>query len=366
MKRTSLYEIHRNLGAKITEFSGWEMPLYYSGVTDEHEVVREGAGIFDIGHMGRIEILGKDSLPLLQTLTVRDVARIPSGSSEYTLICNQSGGIIDDILISKRGKNRFFLCVNAGNREKIVSMITKRGEGFNFKLNDLTGNTGMIALQGPRATTILDMVVPRGIGSLKPWRIEEIEIGGKSMIASMTGYTGEIGYEIIMDYYDCKVVWEELADAGRGYGIKPCGLGARDTLRLEMGYLLHGNDIDENTTPFEAGLGWLVDLNKEDFIGKTAILDQKKKAPLRRLIFFELLQKGVPRKGFRIFSDGKEIGVVTSGNISPMLRKGIGIGYVQAEYAKPGVEVLIDIRGKVVPANIVNRPFYKKSRSLKV
>lgn len=336
------------------------MPLSYSGVTDEHRTVRESAGVFDIGHMGRIEISGSGSGPLLEMLTVSNVARMSIGSAEYTLICNHSAGIIDDIIISKRDKDRYLLCVNAGNREKILIWISSIGVNFDYKIYDLTDKTGMIALQGPMSRSILGEASSRDIASIKPWHIVETEIDGASTLVSMTGYTGEPGCEIIMDSADCTRVWTALLEAGRGSGIKPCGLGARDTLRLEMGYSLHGNDIDEDTTPIEAGLKWVVDFSKDDFIGKAVMLEQKKNGTQRRLIFFELLQKGIPRKGFKIFSDGKEIGVVTSGNISPMLNKGIGIGYVLPEYAKSGLEVLVDIRGRVVPALIVDRPFYKR------
>lgn len=358
MRRTRLFKIHKKLGAKFTEFAGWEMPLSYSGVTDEHRGVRERVGIFDIGHMGRIEISGDDSESLLQILTVRDVARMATGLAQYTLFCNHSGGIVDDILLLKRERDRYLICVNAANIEKDIGWIKEVGAKLKSNIKDLTEETGMLALQGPRSTSVLGKVVLNSIASIKPWRMEEIEIDEGTSLISMTGYTGEVGYEIIMSSAHSQKVWEILMDAGRESGIKPCGLGARDTLRLEMGYSLYGNDIDEDTTPIEAGLEWMIDFSKDDFLGKAAMLDRKKKGPARRLIFFDLLQKGIPRKGYKIFSDGKEIGVVTSGNISPMLNKGVGIGYVQAEYAKTGIEILIDIRGRVVPAIIVRRPFY--------
>ncbi len=359
MRRTHLFEIHKKLGARLIGFSGWEMPLFYSGTTDEHRTVRESAGVFDIGHMGRIEIRGDGSGPLLQMITVGDVMSMPAGSAQYTLISRPSGGIIDDILIWRGEKDRYMLCVNAANREKVIDWIMENGTRFEFEIKDITGNTGMISLQGPMSVSVLERAISGPASSIKPWRLREVKLEGVPCLVSMTGYTGEVGYEIIMDGPRSQEVWEILLDSGREFGIKPCGLGARDTLRLEMGYSLYGNDIDDDTTPVEAGLEWVVDFSKDDFIGKAALLEQKKNGPKRRLIFFELLQKGVPRKGFKIFSDGKEIGVVTSGNISPMLNKGIGIGYVLPEYAKAGVEVLVDIRGRVVPAVIVKRPFYK-------
>ncbi|HLF85909.1 MAG TPA: glycine cleavage system aminomethyltransferase GcvT, partial [Nitrospiria bacterium] len=279
-------------------------------------------------------------------------------SAQYTLISRPSGGIIDDIIIWRGEKDRYMLCVNAANREKVIDLIMENGTRFEFEIKDITDNTGMISLQGPMSASVLERAMSGPASAFKPWRFKEVKFGGVPCLVSMTGYTGEVGYEIIMDGSRSQEVWEILLDSGREFGIKPCGLGARDTLRLEMGYSLYGNDIDDNTTPVEAGLEWVVDFSKDDFIGKAALLEQKKNGPKRRLIFFELLQKGVPRKGFKIFSDGKEIGVVTSGNISPMLNKGIGIGYVLPEYAKPGIEVLVDIRGRVVPAIIVRRPFY--------
>lgn len=360
MRKTRLFEIHKKLGARFTEFAGWEMPLSYSGVTDEHRTVRKRVGIFDIGHMGRLEIGGTGAGSMLQLITVRDVIGMLAESSHYTLICRPSGGIIDDILLLRREKERYLLCVNAANRDKVIDWIREKGSRFEFNVKDLTEDTGIIALQGPVSASVLKKAVSGAIPSIKPWQMEEVEIGGATCLISMTGYTGEVGYELIMDGVHSGKIWEILLDAGREFGIQPCGLGARDTLRLEMGYSLYGNDIDDDTTPIEARLEWVVDFSKDDFIGKAAILEQKKRGPSRRLIFFELLQKGVPRKGFKIFSDGKEIGVVTSGNISPMLNKGIGIGYVKSEYAKTGVEILIDIRGRVAPANIVKRPFYAR------
>lgn len=357
---THLFKIHKKLGAKFTGFSGWEMPLSYSGTTDEHRTVRESAGVFDIGHMGRIEIRGDGSGPLLQMITVGDVMSMPAGSAQYTLISRPSGGIIDDIIIWRGEKDRYMLCVNAANREKVIDWLMENGTRFEFEIKDITGNTGMISLQGPMSAYVLERAMSGPASSIKPWRFKEVKFGEVPCLVSMTGYTGEVGYEIIMDGVQSGKVWEILLDSGREVGIKPCGLGARDTLRLEMGYSLYGNDIDDDTTPVEAGLEWVVDFSKDDFIGKAALLEHKKNGPKRRLIFFELLQKGVPRKGFKIFSDGKEIGVVTSGNISPMLNKGIGIGYVLPEYAKPGIEVLVDIRGRVVPAIIVRRPFYSR------
>ncbi len=366
MRRTHLFEIHKKLGARITGFSGWEMPLSYSGVTDEHRTVRESAGVFDIGHMGRIEIRGEDAGSMLQMITVRDVMNMPAGSAQYTLISGPSGGIMDDILISRREKDRYMLCVNAANREKVIDWIMENGARFEFKIKDITDDTGMISLQGPMSASVLERAISGPASSIKPWRLKEVKFGGLPCLVSMTGYTGEVGYEIIMDGVYSGKVWDILLDSGKEFGIKPCGLGARDTLRLEMGYSLYGNDINDDTTPIEAGLEWVVDFSKDDFIGKAAMLEQKKNGPKRRLIFFELLQKGVPRKDFRIFSDGKEIGLVTSGNISPMLNKGIGIGYVLPEYAKPGIEVLVDIRGRVVPAIIVRRPFYRRRSPSKV
>lgn len=354
LSRTGLFERHRALGARFLPFAGWEMPLSYSGVTDEHLAVRKGVGLFDISHMGRFEIEGKGAEVLLQTTTCGPLKKLAPRSAQYSFLLNESGGIIDDIYIYRRGKESFFVIVNAANRGKDFQWLLSHAEGVSVV--DRTEQTALVALQGPRSWDVLVKVIPFGKEEIVLRHFLDTHACGVKALVARTGYTGERGYEIAVAASDAQALWDGLMEAGRDEGIKPVGLGARDTLRLEMGYLLWGHDIDKSTTPMEAGMERFVDFSRE-FIGKGTLAERKAE---RKLIGFELLAGGVPREGCLIFSEEKEIGRVTSGNMSPMLRKGIGLGYVRTDFAAEGSEILIDIRGKAVPAVIAVPPFYKK------
>lgn len=359
MKRSALYENHKRRGARFIEFAGWEAPLSFSGTTEEHQATRTAGGLFDVTHLGRIEVRGRKATEVLQrTLTV-DVTKLSDGAIRYTLLCNREGGILDDLVVYRR-KAYYLLCVNAATCEKDLRWIVEQGAGRDVTFTETTEETVMIALQGPHWWEVFSPLLPQGAEMTRRWHARDMRVSGADALVSRTGYTGEDGCEIILPADRAAGVWEALLEKGEQRGIKPCGLGARDTLRLEMGYMLYGQDMDETTTPLEADLLWVVDLEKGDFVGRDAILTRKKQGLTRQIVGFELLQRGVPRKGYKIYSDGKEIGVVTSGNISPMSGKGIGMGYVQIQYARVGGEIFIDIRGKAQPAVIVKRPFYLK------
>ena len=360
MKRTPLVEQHRRAGGKLVDFAGWEMPIQYGGVLEEYQAVRTGVGLFDVSHMGRVTVAGRDSLAFLQQVTTNNVAKLAVGDAHYSMVCNPAGGIKDDIFVYRLGDARFLLCVNASNRDKIVSWLFQKAPQGDVRLDDESDELAQIAVQGPRSPEVLRAVVPRAADTLKPRQCVETDVCSVHGVVSRTGYTGEVGYELYVPSHKAVAVWEALMKAGGSAGIKPCGLGARDLLRLEVGYLLYGNDIDEQTTPLEAGAAFAVDFTKGDFIGRAPLLEQKEKGPAKQLIAFELLQKGVPRHGMKIVADGQEIGVVTSGNLSPLLQKGIGLGYVPTKFSAPGTQFEVDIRGRMHRGVVVKLPFYKR------
>ena len=367
MQHTPLIAQHRAAGAKLVDFAGWEMPIHYTGVVDEYHAVRSKAGLFDVSHMGRIVVAGSGAESFLQRMTTNDLTALRPMQAQYSMVCNEQGGIKDDIFIYRLARDgEFLLCVNASNRSKIVSWLTEHSRGVpDCRISDRSADIAQIALQGSAARAI---VASLGLSKLDQLKLREsttVRVAGVECLVARTGYTGEFGYEFYV-YGQADRVWDELMDTGKSFGLKPAGLGARDLLRLEMGYLLYGNDIDERTTPLEAGAEWVVRFEKGEFIGKQILLSQKQAGLSRGFIGFELLEKGVPRHGFKILSASlpqSPIGEVTSGNLSPLLQKGIGLGYVSSEYAELGTEVFIDIRGKAVPAKIAKPPFYKKLRS---
>ncbi len=336
------------------------MPLSYRGVLEEHRAVRQAVGLFDISHMGRIWVAGKEALNFLEKVTSNDVARLSEGNAHYSLVLNEQGGILDDIFVYHQEENRFLICVNACNTEKIVGWFKEQAKPFSATINDRTLETGLLALQGPHALAVLKKVSGGSLASQKLHAFRIGEVAGVEVLVARTGYTGEPGVEIFLEGGDVQKVWEALLAAGEDEGIQPIGLGARDTLRLEMGYCLYGHEIDEGINPLEAGLGWVSKLEKPDFIGRDALLEKKKKGLQKTLVGFQLLQRGVPRQDCILFSEGKEIGVVTSGNHSPTLGKGIGMGFVSPSFCELGEEILVEIRGKGTVAEIVKTPFYRK------
>jgi aminomethyltransferase len=339
MKRTPLYDRHVAAGAKLVDFAGWEMPIQYSGVVDEYQTVRTAAGLFDVSHMGRFTVEGRDALAFLQKVVTSNVEPLAVGAAQYSMVCNQTGGIKDDIFIYRLAATRFLLCINASNRDKVFSWFCAKAPQGDVRLSDESDELAQIALQGPRSPQIMRTICPAAADSLKPRHCLETDVLGALGIVSRTGYTGEVGYELYLPAPSAKTVWDALMKAGASAGLKPCGLGSRDLLRLEVGYLLYGNDIDEQTTPLEAT------------------------GPAKRLVGFELLEKGVPRHGMKILADGQDVGLVSSGNLSPRLQKGIGLGYVPVKLSEPGTPLQIDIRGRMHPAVVVKLPFYQRTKA---
>lgn len=351
---TALHDAHRALGAKLVDFAGWDMPIAYAGTLGEHAAVRRAAGLFDIGHMGRIDVRGAGADAWLQSLVTADLTGVKPGAARYALVCNDQGGILDDIFVYRRAADDWLVIVNGANRTKIVAWM-ERHRAPDVTVSDRTLYTGLIALQGPRASEILDRVLGGQPATRPLHTFADVVWQQTPVLVARTGYTGEWGVELMAENPAIRPLWDALLAAGAA----PAGLGARDTLRLEMGYMLYGNDIGETTTPIEAGLGWAVSF-AHDFIGKAALVAQKTTGPTRKLVGFDLRDKGVPRHGHPILAEGRSIGVVTSGNLSPTLDKGIGMGYIEAAHATPGGAIAIDIRGKIKAATIVKPPFYRK------
>ena len=355
MKRTPLYEIHKSLNAKFTEFSGWEMPLQYSSIVKEHLAVRETVGLFDLSHMGEIDVQGQGANELVQKLCTNDVSRLTDGQVQYTLLCNETGGIVDDVLIYKHADDEYTLVVNAANIEKDFEWI-KTHNDMGAEVNDDSENTTLIALQGPRTIDILSLFAhEQTISEISFFHFDVGMVAGIPTTISRTGYTGEIGFELYVEASNAEDLWNELYPAVIEVGGQPIGLGARDTLRLEAGLRLYGMDMDENTTPFEAGLGRFVKLDKGDFIGKDVLLAQKEKGDLRKtLVGFQMLGRAVARCGDAVYQNDNPIGKVASGAPSPSLKCNIGFASISHS---PGEDIEIDIRGKLHPAKIVKVPF---------
>ncbi len=341
----------------MVPFGGWEMPVQYAGIIEEHRAVRRAVGLFDVSHMGEFEIEGPEAVAVLQKLTTNDVAALQVGQVQYSLICDENGGIVDDLTLSRLAEDRFMLTVNAANTEKDWSWVTGHGSG-NALWENVSDATALLAVQGPRAETLLNRLADQDLTGLAYYHFTRGAVAGVSAIISRTGYTGEDGFELYVKSEDAECLWHDLLSAGKEDGITPVGLGARDTLRIEMKYALYGYDIDETTNPLEAGLGWVVKPAKGEFIGRSAIEKVRAEGPLRKLVGFEMIDRAVPRHGYRILGDGREAGIVTSGAYGPSVDKYIGIGYVAAEHSRVGGEIEIEVRGKGQKARIVQTPFY--------
>lgn len=364
MRRTQLYEVHKKT-AKMTEFAGFEMPLWYKGITEEHLAVRNSVGIFDVSHMGRVIITGKDAVSFLNYVITNDVATLTPNSALYSVMCNETGGIIDDFVVSCLEEEKFLLVPNATNREKDFNWLVKKAEGFNVKIEDVSDKVAMFAVQGPNAEKTLQKICTVDLSKIERFKCATAKLADVDVFLSRTGYTGEDGFEVYvwnapLDKPDNAIkVWNAILEAGKPFGIEPCGLGARDTLRLEAGLCLYGNDIDENTTPLEARLGFVVKFQKDNFVGKNALLKQKEEGVKRRRVGLQMIEQGIPRQGFKIYNEkGENIGHVTSGTFSPLLKCGIAMAYIQTPQAQEGNTVNIEIRGKMAKAKIVPFPFY--------
>jgi len=359
MKNTALTETHIALGAKIVPFAGYNMPVQYEGVNIEHETVRNHLGVFDVSHMGEFLIEGPNALNLIQKVCSNDASKLTVGKAQYSCIPNDTGGIIDDLIIYRIKEETYLLVVNASNIEKDWNWIESKND-VGAEMRDISENYSLLAIQGPKAVEAMQSLTSHDLSEIKFYNFVVGDFAGiEHVIISATGYTGSGGFEIYCKNSEVKQIWDKVLEAGADYGVKPIGLAARDTLRLEMGYCLYGNDIDDNTSPIEAGLGWITKFTKE-FTNSEALEDEKRRGPERKLVGFELNDRGIPRKGYDIVDgQGKKIGEVTSGTMSPSLSKGIGMGYVPPIFAGEGSKVNIQIRKNAVPATVVRPPFYK-------
>jgi len=342
----------------MVDFHGWAMPLQYSSIMEENLAVRENVGIFDICHMGEAEVKGPHSLEFLQYITPNDLSSLEGGMAQYTTILNETGGIIDDLLVYKISDHRFFLCLNAANTLDDVNWMAEQALLYpDVEVRNLTSHYGLLSVQGPNSEALLKQLTKTRIHELEYYHFSVSSIGDHSVILFRFCYTGEDGFEIFCDWRDSAALWKQMSSKGRSFGLKPIGLGARDMLRLEMGYPLHGQDISQATTPYEAGLGWTVKLGKEGgFIGFEALEKQKEKGVESRLVCLRMIGKGIPRAGFAILSGDETIGEITSGTMSPTLGAAIGMGYVDPAHTSPGTKVWVDIRGKKVEAEIKASP----------
>ncbi|KAA3612040.1 MAG: glycine cleavage system aminomethyltransferase GcvT [Calditrichaeota bacterium] len=355
MKKTALYDKHISYGAKMVEFAGFSMPIQYKGIRDEHRKVRESVGVFDVSHMGEIEVSGENALAMIERLTVNNVAGLEIGQAHYTAMCYEDGGIVDDLLVY-RYEDKFLLVVNAANKEKDLAWILKN-KLDGCVVTDTSEQITQLAVQGQKAEETLQQLTKVDLSAIKFYWFEEGVLADAPMLISRTGYTGEPGFELYFENQYALQVWDAVFEAGKKFDIEPIGLAARDSLRLEKKMCLYGNDIDQTTNPLEAGLGWITKLDKGDFIGSDVLRKVKEDGLNRRLVAFVLNAPGFPRKGYKIFKDGEELGVVTSGTVSPMLEKGIGLGYVKKGFTKIGTEIEIEVRNKMVKAEIIKPPF---------
>ena len=363
LKRTPLYEAHCTLGARMVEFGGWDMPVQYpGGILEEHRAVREAAGLFDVIHMGEVEIRGPQALAYLQRLVTNDPARMALDDAQYTVMCYPDGGAIDDLIIYRLGDDDYLAVVNASNKDKDFDWMRGQVDGFDVQVVDRSDDYGLVALQGPRAVDILRPMTDADPAALGYYTARRGQVAGIDALVSRTGYTGEDGFEIMVAADDTPTLWNALMAAGADYGLRPAGLGARDTLRLEAAMPLYGHELDAQTNPIEAGLPRFVSLDKGDFNGRAVMAAARANGPAKRLIGFEMVGRGIPRGGYEISKDGQVVGVVTSGTQSPTLGRAIGMGYVKPDYAAVGTDLDIIIRGQPVAARIVKRPFYKRAK----
>ena len=358
MKKTALTEKHIALGAKMVEFAGYNMPVSYTGLNDEHIAVRTHAGIFDVSHMGEFFITGKGALDLIQKVTSNDASVLAPGKIQYSCLPNNKGGIVDDLLVYKISDEKYLLVVNASNMDKDWNWIASHND-TGAEMKNVSDEYSLLAVQGPKATAILSKLTPVDLTTIPYYTFVIGKFCGvEDVIISNTGYTGAGGFEIYCKNEDAGKFWDAILEAGKESGIKPAGLGARDTLRLEMAFCLYGNDIDDTTSPIEAGLGWITKFTKK-FTNSDALLEQKQKGVSRKLVGFKMIDKGIPRHGYEITdADGNSIGIVTSGTQSPSLQQAIGLGYVKTDLSKTGSEIYIKIRDKLIKAIVVKTPFY--------
>ncbi|HTL11850.1 MAG TPA: glycine cleavage system aminomethyltransferase GcvT [Bdellovibrionota bacterium] len=370
LKRTALFDEHVRLGGRMVDFGGWELPVQYTGIIDEHLACRGAAGLFDVSHMGEFHVEGPSAAAFLDFAVTNHVSKTAVGQAQYNVLCHPSGGIVDDLVIYRRADDRFLVVVNASNTDKDFKhfqglLNDNRSRFSGLKLENHSAEYTQIAVQGPKAEAILQKLTETRLSDIKTYRFAEGKVCGSiTAILARTGYTGEDGFEVYCPWKDGPTVWKALIEAGTPMGLKPCGLGARDTLRTEMKYPLYGHELADETNPLEAGLGWVVKFDKGDFVGRGPLEKIKAAGPARKLVGLEVLDRGIPRQGYRVLTaDGREaLGVLTSGTQSPSLKKAIGIAYVRADHAAAGTDVSVEIRGTPVKAKIVPTPFVNQKK----
>ena len=358
LKRTPLFSAHVKAGARMVPFGGWEMPVQYRGIIDEHRAVRAAVGCFDVSHMGEFEIEGPGALATLQRLTTNDVAALEIGQVQYSLLCRPDGGIVDDLTLYRLAQDRYLMVVNASNIDKDWTHVTTAVPAAGARWRNASEATGLIAVQGPKAEALVGRLAERDVTTIGYYRCAQGKVAGVATLISRTGYTGEDGFELYVAAGDTERLWNALLDGGRADGVAPIGLGARDTLRLEMRYALYGNDIDDTTNPLEAGLGWVVKPAKGDFLGRAAIEAVRAKGPARKLVGLEMADRSVARHGYPVVKDGLTIGIVTSGTFGPSVERSIALAYVATAHSAIGTEIGVEIRGQAKAARVVKTPFH--------
>ena len=361
LKRTSLNEVHRSCRAKMVDFGGWDMPVQYSGLVEEHHAVRRGVGLFDVSHMGEIEIRGPEAEKLTDYVTTNSVGKLKQGQAQYSGLLYEHGGFVDDILVHKVAADHFFLCVNASNQEKDFAHIRDANK-FDAEVEFASDRYAQLAIQGPRAIETLQKLTATDLAAIRYYWFTDGEVSGTKARIARTGYTGEDGFEIYIDPAEAPRLWSEVLEAGAEFGINPCGLGARNTLRLEAKMALYGHEMHASISPFEADLAWIVKLDKGDFIGRDALVKQKEKGLTRKLAGFEMCGRGIGRDGYEVWAEGNPAGWVTSGSPAPSLNKNIGLCYLPIDRANPGQAIQVVVRNQPVDAVIVETPFYRRSK----
>ncbi len=357
LRKTPLYAVHRELGAKMVPFAGWSMPIQYKGLIQEHLCVRNAVGLFDVSHMGEIEVKGPSAKAFLQYVITNDINKLKDTAILYSLMCYEHGGVVDDLLVHRYSEDHYFLCVNASNIEKDFQWIESHAEPWQVEVRNISLETAQLAIQGPSAEPLLQQLTDLPLKDIQYYHFNQGKIHNIDGLISRTGYTGEDGFEVYLPADKAETVYRQIMEAGKEFDIQPIGLGARDTLRLEMGYPLYGNDIDRDCQPLERGLGWVIKLAKEDFLGKSALVKAKEAGLKYKLCGIKLLDRGVPRSHYAIYKEGNKVGEVTSGTFSPSLNQGIGMCYVAREFSATGTPLEVEIRNQRVPAEVVKLPF---------
>lgn len=363
LKRTPLFNEYAKYGGKTIDFGGWELPVQFSSIKEEHDAVRNRAGLFDVSHMGEIFVEGSDALNYLQKLLSNDISKIQIGSAQYNAMCYENGGVVDDLIVYKLEDNRYLLCVNAANIEKDYEWMLSHAEG-NVTITNQSNDYAQIALQGPLAEEVLQTLTEENLSEIKPFKFrDQVDVAGNMVLVSRSGYTGEDGFELYGEPSAIVDLWNKILDSGKDKGVVPAGLGSRDTLRFEAGLPLYGQELSQDITPLEAGIGFAVKLQKEsDFIGKAALQSQKEAGLPRKIVGVEMIDKGIPRHGYKVFKDDVEIGEITTGTQLPSTKRNVGYALIDSKFTELDTELDIEVRNKKLKAKIVATPFYKRSK----